>query len=306
MKKILSFSLALLMLIAICIPSFAYTSYNYDYDYDDYDSDYYYNQTTKKSYTYNYPRNVVDDANIIPDDTEKELSDLFTEWQAKYETDVVIFTIDEVIYGTGDDIVDMAADVFDYFGYGVGSSKSGVILLICTEPGERSFAVVTSGKEVSAFDGKESDMKERIEKYLKDEDYEGAALAYAGLTGSMLEYGNLKKANKVLKAELGEDFIKEEGFKISNFSAKNFLVALIAGLVIGFAVAETLKKQMTPVRIAVSARNHLVDGSFNLRHQTVMFLHSEVVRHAKPKNNSRGGGSVGHSGSSHGGSGGRF
>lgn len=286
MKKIISITISLVLILMLAVPSFAFTQFH----------------------DYNAPR-VVDNADIFSDEVEEGLIETYKQWQTIYETDVVLVSTLDI---EGNSIDDYTADYYDYNGYGIGDDYSGIIMCICMEPGNHCYSIITTGQEIERYYMSDIDsMYDNIDPYLADGDFDGAATAFTYMVGSMMANGNLYGADDTFENTFGESDFEYQDYSYQYEQRTNYFqcyfVAFIVAIIVAFAVVGGFKKQMTPVEIAVSARNYLVDGSFNLRNQTVMFLHSDITRTARPKESSSSshGSGGGHSGVSHGGGGGR-
>jgi len=77
---------------------------------------------------------------------------------------------------------------------------------------------------------------------------------------------------------------------------------VLVGFGISLIVVLCMKGQMKSVRFKPDAQSYVVPGSMQVTQRVDMYLYSNTVRTARPKNNSSGGSS----GRSHGGGGGRF
>ena len=88
---------------------------------------------------------------------------------------------------------------------------------------------------------------------------------------------------------------------------QSLVFSLIIGLIVAFIATGVMKGKLKTVRRKASASDYLKPGSLQLNGQSDVFLYSNVVRTAKPKDTgSSGGGSSTHtssSGRTHGGGG---
>lgn len=274
MKKILSITAIAFLLISLCIPCFADT--------------------------YEQNNSVIDNADIISAGTEEVLASRLKEIGTKYKTDLVVLTVDDT---EGKSHMEYADDYYDYNGYGYGDEKTGTLLLICMEEGNRGVWISTCGEDIERINDYEIDsILDDFVPYLSDGDYDTGVLAYADSLEFELEY----------EAEYGhdgEDYYTDSYAAYSGNTSANkiekvvkaYFFAIIIGLAVGGVTAFVLKKQMTPVQQAVSARNYLVNNSFRLTKNFDIFLYSNVTKTAKPKDTDSGSGHSG-GGSSHTGS----
>lgn len=97
-------------------------------------------------------RQVVDEANVLTADQLDRLNAHAEDIGKNYPYDVVIYFA-ETLHQR--DAQALADDFFDYNGYGVGSDRSGILLMIC--PTERKYAFSTRGDGYYMFDGRRFD-----------------------------------------------------------------------------------------------------------------------------------------------------
>lgn len=88
----------------------------------------------------NAPR-VVDRAGILGGETER-LEQRLAEIRQETGRDVVVYT-DVTAYGREHSV--LAADFYDYNGYGVGDEREGVCLFVCMDPADRGWWVCCTG-----------------------------------------------------------------------------------------------------------------------------------------------------------------
>lgn len=264
MKKILTVVLILLLLIAFAVPVSASE----------------------------HPSRLVDEADLLSGSEARELEALLDDISEEAQLDVVIVTVDSL---DGMYARDYADDYFDYNGYGMGSGKDGILLLVAME--DREWWISTRGFGIRAFtDAGLEYIEDRIIPELSDGDYSEAFSAFANLcedfvrqarSGSPYDWGSLPK----------------EKFSI----VKSLLISLVIGFVAAFIVTAVMKGQMKSVRTKSGASDYIKEGSMTLTHARDLFLYSNVSRVAKPKSNSDGSGThSSSSGASHGGRGGSF
>ena len=189
---------------------------------------------------------VVDEANLLTSHELQSLSQQAETIGDRYQVDVVILT---VVSLEGKDPESYADDYYDQRGYGLGSDRSGILLLISTE--SRDWAISTCGQAIT---------------WVTDQD--------------------LERLEKTL---------------------------LLLGGLAGGAVLLILRRQMRTARPQRYAGDYAVPGSFQLTLQRDIYLYSRTTRVKRQTTQNgdsfHGGGSSTHrssSGSSHGGSHGKF
>lgn len=237
---------------------------------------------------------LADFADLLDADQEEELKTKLDQISEDYNCDVVI-DIEESIDGATP--MDYADDFFDYNDYGMGSDKSGILLLLTME--ERKWWMSTHGEAIQIFtDAGQEYMSDQFVSYLSDGDY------YEGFT----KFADLCE-EFIVQAQNGEPYdtgnLPEEEipFYIS------FLIALVIGFVIAVIISVVMRSGMKTVHMKPDAADYMKAGSLHINRSRDMFLYNHITRTAKPKNDSSGGGSSTHtssSGETHGGSGGSF
>lgn len=243
---------------------------------------------------------VIDHAGLLTDVESGMLEEKLKEISGRYSFDIVIAALEEEELG-GQSIRDYADDFYDYNGYGAGEDKSGVFLLLSMQKdGHGDYWISTTGFGIKAFTDAGIDyIGDAIVPDLKDRDYMGAFEVFLEHCDSFLE-----QAQKGKSYDVG--FMPKEPFEWG----QSLLIALVAGVIVGFIVVSTMKAKLKTVQPAKSAVNYVKDGSMHLTEQSDFFLYRNITRHAKPKeSSSSGGGSSVHTGSSgrsHGGGGGHF
>lgn len=237
---------------------------------------------------------LVDDADLLTDKQEEELKNTLDTVSENYDCDVVVVTEDSI---DGQDPTAFADDFYDYYGYGMGHDRSGILLLVTME--ERKWAISTCGDAIRIFtDAGQEYISERFTSYLSDADYEEAFGTFARLSEDFIIQGQSGDPYDV-------DNLPKEPMTVFSL-----LGSVIIGLVIAFIVTGVMKGQMKTVRKQAAASGYVKQGSMNLTRSNDVFLYNRVTRVAKPKENSGGGGGssthTSSSGTSHGGSSGSF
>lgn len=218
---------------------------------------------------------VVDQANLLTlaqaDTLEAELERV----SDRYDVDVVVVTVETLGYNTARAYAD---DYFDYKGYGRGSDRDGILLLISMEYND--YWISTSGSCLKSISEDELDQIENsILPKLRAGEYADAFMAFAAECESAMKF----------------DFIKY------------LLIAVVVGLVAALIVTGVLKAQLKSIRSQSGASNYVRPGSMNVSKAHDIYLYKNVTRRAKPQNNGSSGGShTSSSGRSHGGRGGKF
>lgn len=230
---------------------------------------------------------IVDQADLLSDYEEETLERKAQQLADTYGIDVVILSVYSL---DGKDITAYADDYFDYNGYGIGPEHSGVLLMLSME--YRDWAISTCGDGIDALtDYGQEQLMDNVLDYLGDDEY------YHGFNQYLSELDYYFGA-------------WENGDPIGSvrFSFINILVALAIGLVAAGITTSVMQAGMKTANPQRSAQSYLKTGTYNLGTQRDIFLYSRTTRVKKAESSSSSGSSThrSSSGSTHGGSRGKF
>ena len=241
----------------------------------------------------NHPPRLVDDADILSTDEEKELKSQLDEISERQQVDVAIVTVESLEGKTSEAFAD---DYFDYNGYGMGSKDDGIIFIISM--GEREWAISTHEFAITAFtDAGQEYITDMVVPYLSEGSYYEAFDWFAYLcddyvtqakTGEPYDVGNMPD-----DVDLGVI-----GVIILAFPC--FLIAAVIAFILKAIKKSSLK--------SVMMRNDASDyrGKLQILESYENYSHRDIRREKIESDN---GGSSTHSSSSgrtHGGSSGSF
>ena len=239
---------------------------------------------------------VVDNADLLTQTEENELSEKLQDISDELQFDVVVVTTNSIGSKTATEYAD---DYFDYNGYGRGSNNDGALFLV--DMGDRKWAISTSGYGIEAIvDSALDDMEEEIVPYLKSGDYDGAFNEFADLTYDIVN-----------DAKNGKSYSNSTTSTTKNQKniGTNLIVAFSIGAGISLIIILVYRSKLKPVKFQKEAKEYIVPGSFNLRRSDDVFLYFNITKVPIPKNNDSDDSGSFHSsssGSSHGGSSGSF
>lgn len=239
---------------------------------------------------------VVDNADLLTQTEENELSEKLQDISDELQFDVVVVTTNSIGSKTATEYAD---DYFDYNGYGRGSNNDGALFLV--DMGDRKWAISTSGYGIEAIvDSALDDMEEEIVPYLKSGDYDGAFNEFADLTYDIVN-----------DAKNGKSYSNSTTSTTKNHKniGTNLIVAFSIGAGISLIIILVYRSKLKPVKFQKEAMEYIVPGSFNLRRSDDVFLYFNITKVPIPKNNDSDDSGSFHSsssGSSHGGSSGSF
>lgn len=239
---------------------------------------------------------VVDNADLLTQTEENELSKKLQDISDELQFDVVVVTTNSTGSKTATEYAD---DYFDYNGYGRGSNNDGALFLV--DMGDRKWAISTSGYGIEAIvDSALDDMEEEIVPYLKSGDYDGAFNEFADLTYDIV--------NDAKNGKLYSNSTTSTTKNHKNIGT-NLIVAFSIGAGISLIIILVYRSKLKPVKFQKEAKEYIVPGSFNLRRSDDVFLYFNITKVPIPKNNDSDDSGSFHSsssGSSHGGSSGSF
>lgn len=234
---------------------------------------------------------VLDMAELLSDDEESALIEKLDEISVRQSMDVVVATVNDT---EGFPVQEYTDLFYEQCGFGYGSEKDGLMLLISME--ERDYWISTCGYGVTAFTDAGIDyIRDQIKPSLSDGSYAAAFDSFA---------------------ELCDDFITQarngEPYDRSNLPREPLSIIWIPiALVIGFVLAKIIvggmKGKLKSVRAQSAANSYVKENSMSVTECRDLFLYQTVTRTAKPKNNSSGSSThKSSSGTVHGGGGGKF
>lgn len=224
---------------------------------------------------------VIDNADLLTSSEEAILEESIAEIADEYTFDIVIVYVDDIGNRSPRSYAD---DFFDYNGYGYGSSRDGILLLVSLD--RQDWQVSTSGSGEDYFrDAALDHIEDEVIPYLSDGDYYSAAQRFISLTES------------VISGDFAES--RSDGFP---FVAELIILAL--SLILAFAIAFAVKRSMNTARKQTGASRYADPQGVDLSLARDTYLYSTVTK-VKIETNSSGS-HRSSSGRSHGGRGGKF
>lgn len=255
---------------------------------------------------------ISDQAGLLTTEQREKIEDKLAEVRENRDFDIVIVTAESA---QGKSEMDYADDFFDYNGYGCGTGRDGVLLLV--NMGSRKTWISTHGEGIRVFTDKGIECilsSDGISSYLSRGDYYGAFEHFIELCDDFIA---MKRAGKPYDIDNMPPWSTQSGDGISDgetggLSLVWIPLSLIIGFVIALLVVGGMKSKLKSVHMKAAADDYIVKDSMNITQSSDVFLYKNVVKRARPKNDSSsssGGGSSTHtssSGSTHGGGGGSF
>ncbi|MBN2222887.1 MAG: TPM domain-containing protein [Vallitaleaceae bacterium] len=231
--------------------------------------------------------NVIDEADLLSEADEEKVQRRIEDVIVSLELEPVIVLVNSI---GNKSAMEYADDYFDYHGYGIGSDRQGILMLV--NMGDRELWISTSGDQtIAKYQEHISAMVDYVTADLGDGNYYEAARTFL---------------NYIESVESGEDVGNIRGVKGRSFLSYFvhpiiLLISLVAGAIGVLVVTLSSKGKNT-----VTNRTYESSGGFLLAKQTDQFLRDTVIKTKIETSSSSGGSHQGSSGRSHGGGGGKF
>lgn len=234
---------------------------------------------------------LVDDAGLLSSREERDLLSRLDEISFRQGADIVVVTVDSLGSKTP---MAYADDFYDDNGYG----KDGVLLLVNME--DRDWWISTSGRGITAItDAGIEYISDRFLPDLSDGNYAEAFEIFADQCDAFIT-----QAKTGTPYDVGH--MPREPFR----AVRNLIVALVVGFLIALIATGVMKGNLKSVRKQAAANSYVKANSLTVTDSRDLFLYTQVIRHARPKDSdSSRDGSGSHtsfSDSTHGGGGGKF
>jgi len=243
------------------------------------------------AYERQLPR-LVDTAGLLTIEQAERLLKKLDDVSERQNFDVIIITVDSL---KGYKATEFADDAFDYYDFGMGDSRDGILLLISME--ERDWAISTHGYGITVF-------TDAGQKYMVD--------SFIGYISKGNYYKGFDKF-----VDLADKFITQAKtgtpYDINNLPKKPMspvwiLISILGGAFIALIITGAMRSSLKSVSKQRGASNYIVSTVMSPFANKDLFLYSVVTKKAKPKEKSKGGSSIhkSSSGRTHGGSYGKF
>ena len=240
---------------------------------------------------------LVDEADLLTSEEEEELLERLDEISERQNCDVAVVTVNSM---EGKTTMEYADDFYDYNGYGYGTERDGILLLVSME--DRDWGISTCGYGITVFT--DAGLEYLSGKFLPD-----------------LSNGRYSKAFTVF-AERCDDYITQartgEPYDTGNLPHEPVDPVWIPidvgiGLFLAFVSASRKKLNLKSVKKNVMAHNYVVPGSLVLSRNSDRYINKTVTTRTltttAESSSSGSGGSSTHtssSGTTHGGTSGKF
>ena len=209
---------------------------------------------------------VVDNAGLLTEQQERELQERLQEISDKYDAQMIVYTVSSSDGWNMDRLVNY---LYDSNNWGYGKDRDGVLLLVCMNP--REYRILSNGYAGKAISEDIIDsIGDEIRPDLSDGDYEDAFQTFADECEYYLNcYLNGFPFNYVLW----------------------LVIAVVAGLVVGFITVSNMKGKLKTVRSRNQANDYVKAGSLNVTTSREYFLYRDVTSSPRSDDSSSSSGS---------------
>lgn len=239
----------------------------------------------------------------------------------RFQVDTSIAVVNSIAADGYDDITAYADDLFDYYGYGTGENKDGILFVVAME--ERKWALSTHGLAIQYVTDKGNEyLQEQFLSFLSNGDYERAFLAYAeGCDYLYAERTGQKPSDYFNKSDsydgdqdfYDEDYDSYEPVSVGRrleITARYIPIALLVGFLLSMIPMGIMKSKLRTVQQKSGAADYVDRDSLRITNVRDIFLYRTVSQTRRAQEvEDHGGPSTTHtssSGETHGGSSGSF
>ena len=236
-----------------------------------------------------------DQAGILTDAQYGDLLNKLDSLSEREKFDVAILIEDTYSDYNYDDIVGFSDDLYDSLGYGYGSNRDGVMLVLVMDTRDLYLTTCGYGIDVVTDAGREY-IFEQIKVDFSDGDYYGGFSSFVELMDDF-----------IAKAKNGEPY-DTKNLPRKPFSKSWILLSFIVGLVVSMISVGSMKAKLKTARPALEAGSYVRKDSMNVSLSRDLYLYRNVTRTKRSSSESSGGSSThtSSSGTTHGGGGTKF
>lgn len=211
---------------------------------------------------------VYDDADLLSDREEADLQEMLRQISRTHNAQIIIGTVDATEEGGIDYMIEA---LYDGMGFGYGSYRDGVFLLVCMDI--REYRILSNGLAGDAIGSREINaISEAMVSDLSDGDYADAFAVFA------------KRCDYYL-----EGYRTGYPFEFGKYA----LIALAVGLAAGLITVLVMRSQLKSVRRQHQANVYMRSGSLHLTRSSDIYLYRNVSRTRRQSDSSSGSSSGG-------------
>jgi len=226
---------------------------------------------------------VSDSAGLLNQAQLSTLNNRAEEISRKYQTEVRIFTVENMrTYGYSD-IEKFSYDTYLKYDFGYGPEKNTVLLLLSMHDRDYDFRVWGSSKTAFTSHGINTLLDRHVLPLLRDDNYYQAFSIYLDTSE---EY--LRMAKDGTPFDKNTDPARQRNLFFIKIAAIIFIPLIIA-----FGVCTSWKSKMKTVKLAKTACDYIPESGFKLTGQGDVFLYRTTTSVKIEKNSSIGGGGAG-------------
>lgn len=212
---------------------------------------------------------VNDIADLLTTSEEKDISDKLENISNAYDCNVIILIVDSLY--NNNDINKYSADYYEK-----NYSEEDVIMLTISMK-HKDMGIISSGYCTEAFtDSGKSYMFDEIKSFLSKGKYYKAFDKYSELCNDFLKQAETGKP-------YGDGNLPREDFPF----ARNVLISLGVGIVIGFVFVMVFLSQLKTVAAKKSACDYIRRDSLKLTQKREIFLYKKIYKTKKSENNNK-------------------
>ncbi len=252
---------------------------------------------------------IYDYADLLTDEEEKTLYNKVEQFIENHNLDLVLVTISENPYGVSDDYTkEYAQDFYDYNDFGIGNTHDGLIILI--DMANRYPYIATTGQAILIYDDSRiNNMHDAAFDYLVDGKYFEAFNTYVESSEGFASNG-IPDSNSLFCIDENGNYYMCKTLTIPK--RVNWALALLVGFIVALATLLIHLAKYKGIRLATNADSYV--DKVKRGENVDQFLTTFTSRVKRSHDNGRIGGghrgggssiSIGSSGRSHGGGGGR-
>ena len=256
-----------------------------------------------------------DEYGVLSEDEYNTVLEALNVVSDRFQVDTSIAVVDSMEEYGYDDITAYADDLFDYYGYGTGANKDGILFVIAMA--ERKWALSTHGIAIQYVTDKGNEyLQEQFLPYLSDGDYEKAFWAYAKGCDYLYAERTGQRPSDYFEQSDSYDWdsdISYEPIPVSRrleMTARYIPIALLVGFLLSMIPMGIMKAKLHTVRQKAGAADYVDRDSLRITNARDIFLYRTVNRTQRAQEHEdHGGPSTTHtssSGQTHGGSSGSF
>ena len=240
---------------------------------------------------------LIDDAGVLDADEISMLTSILDEDSEEVQVDLVVYFTNR----TDGSSVQEAADLwYENQGYGYGETHDGILLYVTFQ--DNSWYISSEGYGRTAMNGNRGldQIEDDVVPELRSNDYYTAVIQFASTADALVKQARYRDehpdepslSDSYWDGSSDWDDTPSEPAPLGTRIARNGVISVILGLIIGLVSTLIMKSKLKSVHTADNAAGYVVRNSLHLTRENDIFLYRTVNRRPRPKQNS---GSGGHS-----------